>query len=176
MVILLTLFCPYKEDIIDNTYDVLQEHSRKNRPSKGHLRSHNKSTSRTSSAAHSRTRSSSDAESDDVNQQSSQHARRHTKKQFDGSPNNPTQLQFYPERIQQVLSAGKMNWRLWIVMEWAFPSFRERRNEISDCLTRAIAAYEADGGILDDGTYLLSFFSLPKLTIFQATFLITSRR
>lgn len=108
--------------------------------------------------------SKSDAQSDDLNQPSSQRAPRYSKK-CHGQSDDPTQLQFYPDRVQQVLSAAKMNWRLWIVMQWAFPTFRECKDDISDCLTRAIAEYEAGGGVLDDGIYLPSFLLL-ELTVF----------
>lgn len=153
---------------MDGTYDVLQEHRRKNRPSKVHLRNGNQTNNRTRtpSIANSRTQSPSNTEqSDEVNQPSGQRARRHSKKPLQGPSEDPTQLQFYPDRVQQVLSAAKMNWRLWLVMEWAFPKYRERKNELSDCLTRAIAAYETDGGVLDDGTYL-PLFLLLELTVF----------
>lgn len=147
---------------MDGSYDVLVEHRRRNRPSKVPLfndsQMDNKST--TSSVAHLRTQSSSNEQSDDAHQSHTQRARRHSKKHFQHQSEDPTQLQFYPERLQQVLSAAKINWRLWLVMEWAFPNYRERRNELSGCITRAIASYEADGGVLDEGIYLLSFFLL----------------
>lgn len=38
-------------------------------------------------------------------------------------------------------------------MEWGFPKYRECKPNLSDCLTRAIAAYEADGGVMDEGFF-----------------------
>ncbi|KAF7982861.1 hypothetical protein HWV62_25082 [Athelia sp. TMB] len=132
----------------DEAYDVLEAHHKKNRPVKPPLfdivETDDELVEKSTTAA------PSEVDPEDI---STRRARRHSKKSFESSCDDPMQLQFYPEAIQRVLTSAKQNWRLWLVMNWGFPKFRERKAELTGCITRAIAAYEADGGALDKGYY-----------------------
>lgn len=78
-------------------------------------------------------------------------APRHSKKSFKARSDDPSQLSFYPDEWQDVLGEAKMHWRLRVSTEWGFPKFRERKNDLSDCLTQAITEYETNNGLLEKG-------------------------
>lgn len=145
------------------------KHRHKNRPSKLPVFDRAQATGKQCTPRSADSRTQSPAEDEDEDEPPSSRARRHSKKHFRLHSENPTQLLFYPEHVQQVLMAAKMNWRLWIVMEWAFPNYLQHKNDISDCLTRAIAAFEADSGVLDEGGCSVSFIG-PSDNIFQGYF------
>lgn len=68
-----------------------------------------------------------------------------------GSAADPTQLQFYPTNWTEALEGAKNNWRLYLLKTWAFPKRRQHEAGLAECLMSAIAAHEADGGMLERG-------------------------
>lgn len=133
-------------------HDVLKSHHQKNRPAKAPLFQTADTDDEIENSASDQVNDSS-TEGENERQPSPQRASRHSKVGSRGQCNDPTQLQFYPERLQHVLSAAKLNWRLFLVMEWGFPKYRDSKGDLSGCLTRAIAAYQADGGVMDEGYF-----------------------
>lgn len=53
---------------------------------------------------------------------------------LDDRHNNPRQMQFYPAPIQEILEGAKVESRLWLVMNYAFPKLKDCKTEIADCL------------------------------------------
>ncbi|KAF7975622.1 hypothetical protein HWV62_9215 [Athelia sp. TMB] len=135
------------DDITNNEeYDVLEEYYKKNKPKKAPRSTSCKRDEVSQNAA-----SDEDHDSSDTSHARTQHSQRRSNRDLA----NPTKLQFYPERVQYVLGLAKSNWHLWITLDWGFPNFRDRKivAKLTECLTDAIAQYEADGGTLEPGYY-----------------------
>jgi len=84
-------------------------------------------------------------------------AKRHSKTPYGAGLRDATQLQFYPSSWVEALTTAKRHWRMYLVAVWAWPKIRKNKDDIKECLTRAIAEYEAEGGVLDKGALCLSF-------------------
>lgn len=84
-------------------------------------------------------------------------SQRHSKTAFKAHSKDPTQLHFYPDRWQEVLTEAKILWRFWMTMNWGFPNLREHGNEIKECISSAITAYQEEGGLLDTGKSYISY-------------------
>jgi hypothetical protein len=139
----------------DDAYNVVEAHHKKNRPPKAPAPKSleptvncsnvdadtilNSSTSDSSNSAN---------ESEDTSQ-----APRHSKTPYRSQAYNATQLQFYPPQWTIVLDAAKDNSRRFAAMEWAFPKRHKHVKELKVALTSAIAAHQADGGLLESGMF-----------------------
>ncbi|KAF7975803.1 hypothetical protein HWV62_8485 [Athelia sp. TMB] len=136
------------DDIVnDEEYDVLEEYHKKNKPKKA-PRFHPGERDETSQNMEA---SDNDLDSSDTSRTHTQHSRRRSNRDL----TNPTKLQFYPERVQYMLGLAKSNWHLWIALDWGFPKYRDKKinDKLIECLTDAIAQYEADGDTLEPGYY-----------------------
>lgn len=141
---------------VDNDgYDVLDQHHKRNKPSKAPLFFADSDNENASS-------DNSKTEDDDEDEASSEgHAKtkRHSKTPYGSSAPNPTQLHFYPAQWTEVLELAKMKWRLQLVIRWAFPKRQhpETTEALKECLTTAIADHEADHGLVEKGeVFILS--------------------
>ena len=76
---------------------------------------------------------------------------RHSKKPYGTSCSDPTQLHFYPSNWAEVLTTAKGFWRLFVSMVFGFPKRRLHKDELRECLTRAIAAIQEEGTNLEPG-------------------------
>jgi hypothetical protein len=81
-------------------------------------------------------------------------AARHSKTSYRSREYNATQLQFYPPQWTIVLDSAKDGSHLFSATEWAFPKRRKHVRHLKEVLTSAIAAHEADGGLLERGNTL----------------------
>lgn len=133
--------------LVEDAYDVLADHQRKNPPPK--VRPFAKKT-----PVNTRSPSSSAdvLESDSTDTSCPQRAPRNSKRPNVDKYDDPKQMQFYPPTVQEVLVAAKMYWRLWLVMQWAFPKLKNCKKDLAACLTQALASFESDDGAVDPGT------------------------
>lgn len=79
---------------------------------------------------------------------------RHSNTPFKSRSRDPTQLHFYSDQWQEVLTDSKMRYRLHLASIWAFPKSRTDANEakvLKSCITEAIAQYETEGYKLEAG-------------------------
>lgn len=133
-------------------FDVLKSHHLKNHPAKAPLFQTADLDDEIENSTSDQVNDS-DTEMEHVCQPSPQRASRHSKAGSRGQCNDPTQLQFYPEHLQHVLLAAKLNWRLFLIMEWGFPKYRDSKGDLSGCLTQVIAGYQANGRVMDEGYF-----------------------
>ena len=67
---------------------------------------------------------------------------------------DPTQLQFYPPNWAETLTTAKGFWQLFLTMTFGFPKHCHHKDELWYCLTRAIAALQEEGSVLEPGEYV----------------------
>ena len=65
-----------------------------------------------------------------------------------------TQLEFYPPNWVETLTIAKGFWHLFLAMVFAFLKCHDHKNELQDCLMRAIAAVQNEGTVLEPDEYL----------------------
>ena len=99
------------------------------------------------------TSSASDGSNSADESEDNSRAPRHSKTSYRSRVYNATQLQFYPPQWTIVLDAAKDNSRRIAATEWAFPKRRKHVKNLKVALTTAVAAHEADGGMLERGKF-----------------------
>jgi hypothetical protein len=142
----------------DNSYNVVEAHHKKNRAPKPPTPEYLESTCNGSDVdddVTSNTPGSDSSNSADELEDDSR-APRHSKTPYKSRASNATQLQFYPPQWAMVLDAAKDNSRRFAATEYAFPKRRKHMKNLKVALTTAIAAHEADGGLLERGKFLAS--------------------
>ena len=80
----------------------------------------------------------------------------HSKTPYKSQAYNATQLQFYPPQWAIVLDAAKGNSCCFVATECVFPKWRMHMKSLKVALAAAIAAHEADDGLLERGKFLAS--------------------
>jgi hypothetical protein len=140
----------------DDAYNVVEEHHKKNRPPKAPTSKSLKSIPNSSDVDADTMSNSSASDGPDSAEESEDNSRvpRHSKTPYRSRAYNATQLQFYPPQWTIVLDAAKDNSRCFTATEWAFPKRRKHVKELKVALTSAIAAHQAEGGLLERGKFL----------------------
>jgi hypothetical protein len=148
----------------DTSYDILEAHHNRNKPSKAPLFEHTELDADDVVATISEAENvESDAEESTTSDDESEphtRARRHSGTPY-GRSFSPTQLQFYPLQWTEVLELAKNKWRLHLLTIWAFPKRRksDTTTTLKECLTTAIADHEDDGGLVEKGMDVIPFRS-----------------
>lgn len=154
----------------------MKEHHHKNRtpkaPSARFLEQFQLPRTATPSSAASHANNTSDDESDDESSEESKsepHSRRAWRHSKVAGKARPTQLQFYTALWTEVLERAKMYFRRHILLKSSFPSWDEVKVDLGVFLMQAIAAHEAKGGELKDGSFSKLLYPLACIPDLDST-------